>query len=296
MRCFVRCDSVMKRLAPVAFAVLGSVASCGEPVSPAPRSAADPASTAQAAPPATSTRSVAEGPIPGASSGATTAGQASGDTATATRATASAAKGPFPQSTDPALRDPTKANEKAPATFSVRFETTAGDFDVLCTRRWAPHGADRLYNLVKLGFYDDAAFFRVVKQPRPFVVQFGIHGNPEVSRLWKDANLPVDKPIESNLRGTVTYAMAGRPETRATQLFINLYDNVMLDKMGFAPVCKVTGDGMDAVERIESVYGEEPSQAQGEIQSAGNALLRSRFPRLDYIKTARLADAPPRGR
>jgi peptidyl-prolyl cis-trans isomerase A (cyclophilin A) len=220
-------------------------------------------------------------------------GSASDDAAAP--AAASAAKGPFPESTDPALRDPSKA-QRAPATFSVAFVTTAGDFRTDCTRSWAPNGVDRFYHLVEIGFFDDVAFFRVVKQPRPFVVQFGIHGNPEISRAWINARVAVDKPKESNLRGTLTFAMSGSPDTRTTQLFINFGANVMLDHMGFAPICKVAGDGMDVVDRIESSYGEEPSGAQGEIQTQGNAMLRTRYPLLDYIKTARLiepaSDAP----
>src|SRR5262245_57146556 len=183
------------------------------------------------------------------------------------------AKGPFPESTDPALRDPSKANLKAPPTFSVQFVTTVGDFQVDCTRDWAPNGVDRFYNLVRIGFFDDVAFFRVVKEPSPFVVQFGIHGNPDVSKLWKDARLPVEKPKQAKLRGTLTFAMAGAPDTRTTQLFINFAANVMLDKMGFSPICKVAGTGMDVVDRIESAYGEDPSRDQAEIQARGNAIL-----------------------
>jgi len=200
------------------------------------------------------------------------------------------AKGPFPQSTDPALREPSRATQKAPATFSVAFVTTAGDFRVDCTRDWAPNGVDRFYNLVKIGFFDDVAFFRVVKQPRPFVVQFGIHGDPEISKVWHAARVPVDKPKQSNLRGTLTYAMSGTPDTRTTQLFINFGANVMLDHLGFAPICKVAGDGMDVVDRIESSYGEEPTRDQDEIETQGNRMLRTRYPFLDYIETARLVE------
>jgi peptidyl-prolyl cis-trans isomerase A (cyclophilin A) len=201
-----------------------------------------------------------------------------------------AAKGPFPESTDPALRDPSKAKATAPATFRVKFETTAGDFEVECTRAWAPNGVDRFYNLVKIGFFDDVAFFRVVKSPRPFVVQFGIHGNPEVSKHWQDAKLAPDPVKESNSRGMFTYAMAGSPDTRSTQLFINLGDNPNLDKMDFAPICRVADEGMTIVDKLDGTYGETPSRAQGQIQSKGNAFLRERFPLLDYVKTARLVD------
>jgi peptidyl-prolyl cis-trans isomerase A (cyclophilin A) len=198
---------------------------------------------------------------------------------------ATQAKGPFPESTDPLLKEPKKAEAKAPNEFKVKFETTAGDFTVLCHRDWAEHGVDRFYNLVKIGFFDDNAFFRVAKG---FVVQFGIHGNPEVSKLWKVANLPVDKVKESNKKGYLTYAMAGSPTTRSTQLFFNLNDNARLDKDGFAPICKIEGDGLEVVEKLDGTYGETASREQPRIESEGNVFLRKRYPKLDYIKTARL--------
>ncbi len=199
---------------------------------------------------------------------------------------AAQAKGPFPESTDPLVKEPKKAEGKAPKEFKVKFETTAGDFMVECHREWAEHGVDRFYNLVKIGFFDDVAFFRVVKG---FVVQFGIHGNPAISKLWKVANLPVDKVKESNKKGYLTYAMAGSPTTRSTQLFFNLGDNdKSLDPKGFAPICKVEGNGMEVVEKLESSYGDMPSHEQPRIQGEGNAFLRKRYPKLDFIKTVRL--------
>jgi peptidyl-prolyl cis-trans isomerase A (cyclophilin A) len=211
-------------------------------------------------------------------------------TTPATAAAAVSAKGPFPESTHAAMKDPSKAKEKAPAAFKVKFETTAGDFEVECKREWAPNGVDRFYNLVKMGFFDDVAFFRVVQTPKPFVVQFGIHGNPEVSKVWRDSNLPPDPVKEPNKRGTLTYAMAGSPDTRSTQLFFNFADNDRLDGMGFAPVCKVVGEGMSVVDKIEASYGETPSRDQGQIQTQGNKYLREKYPKLDYIKTVRLSD------
>ena len=192
------------------------------------------------------------------------------------------------QASNPALKNPAALKEQAPAKYNAKFDTTVGAFTIAVDRSWAPNGADRFYNLVKIGFFDDVAFFRVVKEPNPFVVQFGIHGNPDVSKLWKDANLKPDPVKDSNKRGTLTYAMSGSPDTRATQLFINLGNNDMLDKKGFAPICAVTGSGMDVVDKLESSYGNMPSQQQPEIQEKGNKFLRERYPRLDYIKTARL--------
>lgn len=204
------------------------------------------------------------------------------------------AKGPFPASTDPAMLDPTKAVEPAPEDYHVKFETTAGDFEMDCHRSWAPKAADRFYNLVKIGFYDDVAIFRVVEG---FVAQFGIHGDPAVSKPWKGTATEPDPVKESNKRGTLTFAMGGMPKTFTTQVFINFKDNANLDKMGFAPVCMVTGEGMGVVDKFYKAYEGEVSNQQGKIESEGNKFLRDQYKALDYIKTARLVaasgDAPP---
>jgi peptidyl-prolyl cis-trans isomerase A (cyclophilin A) len=202
------------------------------------------------------------------------------------------AKGPFPESTNPAMTDPKLAAEKAPPTFTVRFETTFGDFNVSCTRDWAPNGVDRFYNLAKIGYFNDVAFFRAVDG---FMVQFGIHGNPDVSKHWRDANLAPDPVKEKNARGMVSFAMAGSPDTRSTQLFINFGDNSRLDGMGFAPICKLSDADMAVVDKVHKGYGEAPSAKQGQIQMSGNKFLRERFPALDYIKTVKLLgdDATP---
>ena len=159
----------------------------------------------------------------------------------------------------PELLDPSLSKDKAPDEFKVKFKTTKGDVVMEIHRAWAPNGADRFYNLVKIGFFEDIALFRVVEG---FVVQFGIHGNPRVAKKWQNANLPPDDVKETNARGTLTYAMAGRPDTRSTQLFINLKDNDNLDKMGFAPIGKVV-EGMDVVAKFYKDYGGAPSNQQG---------------------------------
>src|SRR5215470_12415492 len=119
-----------------------------------------------------------------------------------------------------ALMKPASLNEKAPATFRAKFDTSAGTFIVEVHRDWAPNGADRFYNLVKNGFFDDCRFFRVVPN---FMVQFGINGDPAIQRHWADANIPDDPVKQSNKRGFVTFANAG-PNTRSTQIFINFVD------------------------------------------------------------------------
>lgn len=187
-----------------------------------------------------------------------------------------------------ALLTPSKLTETAPPVYDATFETTAGTFVVQVTRAWAPRGADRFYNLVKHGFYNDAGFFRVVPN---FMVQFGIHGNPKVQAPWREANIQDDPVTQSNRRGFITFATRG-PNTRTTQVFINFRDNSGLDGQGFAPFGQVIS-GMEVVDKINAEYGEQPSQ--GSIQKEGNAYLKQRFPRLDYIKRATLSKpAPPK--
>lgn len=180
------------------------------------------------------------------------------------------------------LLNPNLLNETAPENFKVRFKTTKGDFLVEVKREWAPKGADRFYNLVKNGFYNEAAFFRVIKG---FVAQFGINKDPNISAKWREAVIDDDPVKLSNLRGTISFATAG-PNTRTTQLFINFKDNQRLDSMGFSPFAKVT-EGMDTVDNLYSDYGEgEPygnGPSQSKIQTEGNEYLKSNFPKLDYI-------------
>jgi peptidyl-prolyl cis-trans isomerase A (cyclophilin A) len=188
------------------------------------------------------------------------------------------------------LRNPGALTETAPATYSVRFATSAGDFVVEVSRDWAPHGADRFYNLVKNGFYNDARFFRVISN---FMVQFGINGDPAVSAVWQNARIPVDPVKESNKRGYITYAMGASPDTRTTQVFINFRNNANLDDSGFAPFGKVVS-GMDVVDKLHSGYGEGAPRgkgpAQGRLQAEGNTYLIEEFPRLDHITAATIVE------
>jgi peptidyl-prolyl cis-trans isomerase A (cyclophilin A) len=168
---------------------------------------------------------------------------------------------------------------RAPATYRAKFTTSAGDFTVEVTRAWAPLGADRLYNLVKNGFYDGDRFFRVLPG---FVVQFGLNGTPAVSAAWRHASITDDPVTQHNTAGTVVFATAG-PNTRTTQLFINYSDNLRLDQMGFAPLGRVV-EGMDVVQRINSEYQQSPNQDS--IEQQGNAYLTRAFPKLDFIQKA----------
>jgi len=179
------------------------------------------------------------------------------------------------------LADPEHAqfSEPAPAVYDARFTTTRGAFTLRVHRAWAPRAADRFYQLCRSGFYNNNRFFRVVPG---FVVQWGIHGFPSVATAWRNATIP-DEPVrERNRRGTVSFAAAAVPNTRTTQVFINLTDNAFLDDLGFAPFAQVT-QGMDVVEQLFSAYGEAPSQLQRRIQLEGNAFLDANYPNLDGV-------------
>jgi peptidyl-prolyl cis-trans isomerase A (cyclophilin A) len=187
------------------------------------------------------------------------------------------------------LRTPAQLTEKAPDTYKANFDTSKGAFVVEVHREWAPNGADRFYNLVKNGFYDDIRFFRVLDN---FMAQFGINGDPAIQSVWRGASLKDDPVKQSNKRGFITFATAG-PNTRTTQVFINYKDNSSsLDSQGFAPFGQVTS-GMDVVDKLYKDYGEGAPRGrgpeQGRLQQEGNAYLTKDFPKLDYIKTATIA-------
>jgi cyclophilin family peptidyl-prolyl cis-trans isomerase len=194
-----------------------------------------------------------------------------------------------------ALADPRSAfwEERSPDTFMVKVETSTGTFVVEAHRNWAPHGCDRFYNLVRAGFFDDSRFFRV---RRGSFAQFGIPGEPAVAAVWRAAAIPDDPPRVSNTRGTVAYAMTG-PNTRTTQLFVNLRDNPGYDAEGFAPIGRVV-EGMDAVDRLYAGYGDGAGGGmrggkQGPIFAGGDAYLDREFPLLDRLIRATIV--APRG-
>jgi peptidyl-prolyl cis-trans isomerase A (cyclophilin A) len=184
------------------------------------------------------------------------------------------------------LLTPAAFKEAAPETYNVKFDTSVGEFVIRVTRAWAPNGADRFYNLVKNGFYDETRFFRAVPN---FMVQFGIHGDPNVAKVWQNARIPPDKVTQSNKKGFITFAMGASPDTRTTQVFINFRANTNLDGMGFAPFGEVVS-GIEVVDKIYTGYGEGAPRgsgpAQGRVVAEGNAYLTKSFPKMDYIKTA----------
>jgi peptidyl-prolyl cis-trans isomerase A (cyclophilin A) len=182
-----------------------------------------------------------------------------------------------------ALLHPASLKAKSPQLYTVVFKTTKGEFVVDVHRTWAPLAAQRFYNLVKAHFFDGVEFFRVVPK---FVVQFGISPYPQVSKAWQNATIPDDPVTVHNTRGAVTFASAG-PNTRTTQVFINLGDNSNLDRTGFAPFAAVVS-GMDVVDKLYSGYADSPTSKQGEIETQGNAWLQKNYPKLDSIRTARV--------
>jgi len=178
--------------------------------------------------------------------------------------------------------------QAAPAVFRVRFETSKGSFVVEAHRDWASHGVDRFYNLARAGFFDDSRFFRVRAS---FIAQFGIPGDPAIAAIWQDQTIQDDPPRQSNARGFVAYAMTG-PNSRTTQLFINLSDNSRLDKEGFAPIGKVI-EGMEIVDQLYAGYGEEAGGGmrggkQEKLFRGGNAYLDREFPKLDKLVRAKI--------
>jgi cyclophilin family peptidyl-prolyl cis-trans isomerase len=191
---------------------------------------------------------------------------------------------PLAAAEHPALRNPEHPlwKEHAPAMYRVKFETTAGAFVLEVHRDWAPIGADRFYNLVRAGFYDDSRLYRVTSR----FVQFGIAGVPEVAAVWRDRKIKDDPVKETNTRGRFAFAMTG-PDTRTTQIYICKVDMSAQDKDGFAPLGTVV-EGMDVVDKIYAEYGESAGGGmrggkQGRIFAEGNAHLDRDFPKLDKL-------------
>jgi len=185
--------------------------------------------------------------------------------------------------TNPKLLTPAALNETAPPTYTVNLDTSKGLIVIDVNRSWAPLAADRFYNLVKNGFYNEARFFRVIPN---FMAQVGINANPAVTRAWAGTPMKDEPTKQSNKKGFVTFARTGAPNSRGTQFFINYKDNSYLDASGFAAFGEVT-KGLDIAESITAQYAERPSQ--GSITNEGNAYLNREFPKMDYIKTATIA-------
>ena len=180
-------------------------------------------------------------------------------------------------------------NLTAPAEFKAKIETSKGDLVVKVVRDWAPKGADRFYSLVKNGYYDECRFYRVLPK---YVAQVGIHGDPKISMKWHEAPIDDDPVKQKNTRGRLTFARGG-PNTRTTNVFINLRDSTSLDSQGFAPIGEVV-EGMDVADQLHSGYGDGAPKGRGpsqkRIYEEGNAWLQKDFKDLDFIKTAKVVD------
>lgn len=187
----------------------------------------------------------------------------------------------------PSLLNPATLNAKAPAVYLVKLNTTKGPVVIRVTKNWAPIGADRFYNLVRAGYYNNNYIFRSTNQ----FAQFGIPARPEVTRVWMERNMLDDRGLQSNKRGFVTFASTGEKNSRSVQVFISKSDNSYLDSMGFPPFGEVI-EGMENVDMLYSGYGEQVTPLQGQIMNQGNAFLEKNFPRLDRITTAVIEPLP----
>ena len=197
------------------------------------------------------------------------------------------AAAPKAKAAGPNLLNPATLNAKAPAVFLVKLNTTKGPIVIRVTKNWAPNGADRFYNLVRAGFYNNNYIFRSTKQ----FAQFGIPARPELSRVWMERTMLDDRVIQSNKRAMVTFASTGEKNSRSVQVFINKVDNTYLDNLGFPPFGEVI-EGLENLDMLYNGYGEEVTPLQNEIENQGNAFLDKRFPRLDKITTAVIEPLP----
>ncbi len=174
-------------------------------------------------------------------------------------------------------------NAEAPAVFRARFATSEGDFVIEVHRDWAPIAADRFFNLVRLGFYDDTRVYRI---RAGVFAQFGLSGDPAINAVWYERAIPDDPPGQEHIRGRVFFAMRG-PDDRTTQAVISLRDNPDYYDQGFVPFGEVV-EGMNVVDNLYSGYAEEAGGGmrggnQGRIVREGNAHLDADFPLLDRI-------------
>ena len=184
------------------------------------------------------------------------------------------------------LMDPNHAEwrRQAPPVSRLRFLTTKGEFVLELVRANGPIGADRLYNLARLGYYDDTRFHRVNAN---YIAQFGLSGDSAVNALWRERFIADDPPRSTNRRGTFAFSMKG-PDTRSTQIYINLADNARNDAEPFTVLGTVV-EGMNVVDSLYSGYGERSGSGvrqgrQGPLANGGNAYVDREFPLLDKIR------------
>lgn len=205
----------------------------------------------------------------------------------APKAAPKAATKPAAKAAGPNLLNPASLNAKAPPVYLVKLNTTKGPIVIRVTKNWAPIGADRFYNLVRAGFYNNNIIFRSTNQ----FAQFGIPARPEITRVWMERTMFDDRPIQSNKRGMVSFAAGEAKNSRSVQVFISKVDNAYLDSYGFAPFGEVI-EGLENLDMLYNGYGETITQLQGEIMNQGNVFLEKNYPRLDRITTAVIEPLP----
>ena len=205
----------------------------------------------------------------------------------APKAAPKAAAKPAAKAAGPNLLNPASLNAKAPPVYLVKLNTSKGPIVIRVTKNWAPIGADRFYNLVRAGFYNNNIIFRSTNQ----FAQFGIPARPEITRVWMERTMLDDRPIQSNKRGMVSFAAGEAKNSRSVQVFISKVDNAYLDSYGFAPFGEVI-EGLENLDMLYNGYGETITQLQGEIMNQGNVFLEKNYPRLDRITTAVIEPLP----
>jgi len=197
---------------------------------------------------------------------------------------------PLPEGANPALTNPALAKETAPASYKCTLDTSKGAIVVQVTREWAPNGADRFYNLCRIGYFDNAKFFRNIKG---FMVQFGMSAYPAATAVWQESTIEDDPVVKSNKPLYVTFAKTNAPNSRSTQIFINHGDNANLDSMGFAPFGQVV-EGGDVVGALFTGYGEGAPSGRGPNQAIlakfGDVYLSEAFPMLDKINKTTVSE------
>jgi len=173
---------------------------------------------------------------------------------------------------------------EAPKTFKARFETTKGNFDIVAIRSLSPNGVDRLYQMITKNYYVDVPVFRVVPN---FVAQFGIHNDSLINASWQENGIKDEPVLAKNDSMTISFARGG-VNTRSNQIFINLKDNHRLDKLaysgvtGFPVIAKVTA-GQENILKFYDGYGDKLGRKQDSITKFGNAFLKDKYPKVDYI-------------
>ena len=178
---------------------------------------------------------------------------------------------------------------KAPETFKAEFVTSKGNFIVEVYRNWSPLGADRFYQLIRSGYYNNTVIFRVIKD---YLVQFGVSEDKQKNIFWQGKNLKDEPVVGSNTDSTLCFSR-GAPNTRKTSVFINLRNNLTYDTInaggvkGFVPFAKVI-IGMDVVRQFFSEYGNDAMKPADSIYFKGNKWFINKFPQIDIIKEARI--------